>query len=165
MAENKMGKTVDRHSYEKKDGEWIIKSTYSIDFEPIEYNSENLDKVIKLVKNNLDTSLLSSSYKKENKHNVYYGHCYHSTQAIYYLMDTDKLVPYSGKDDNGELHWWLQDGDKIIDATSEQYINKGISPPYEKGKQSKWYGWKNRPHKRSLSLIKRVLMDIFYESI
>jgi hypothetical protein len=66
------------------------------------------------------------------------------------------LKPYSAKDDRGDTHWWLQDGDTIIDATAEQYTFRGVKPPYDKGKESKWYGWKNRPHKKSLILIKRV---------
>ena len=40
---------------------------------------------------------------------ILWNHCYHSTQALYYLMDTDKLVPMKGK---RETHWWLQDDDK-----------------------------------------------------
>ena len=74
-------------------------------------------------------------------------------------MDTDKLQPMSGKDYRDEIHWWLQDGDKIYDLTAEQYYTVGKIPPYHHGKKSKWYGWKGRPHQRSLNLMVRVLGD------
>lgn len=152
-----MLKTVTRNSYKKIDETWIVNKKYSIEFEPFEYNNENILLIVELVKNCLDLSLLEKKYRNENRINKMYGHCYHSTQAIYYLMDTDKLIPYSAKDDRNDVHWWLQDGNTIIDATVEQYSIRGVLPPYEKGKVSKWYGWKNRPHKKSLVLIKRIL--------
>ena len=31
------------------------------------------------------------------------------------------------------------------------------TPPYESGKKSKWYGWKQRPQQITLDLMKRVL--------
>ena len=91
--------------------------------------------------------------------NKFYGHCYHSTQALYYLIDTDRLVPMSGEDYRGEKHWWLQDGDKIYDATVNQYLDKKQDPPYNEGRKSKWYGWKQRPHQITLELMKRVLTN------
>ena len=89
----------------------------------------------------------------------FYGHCYHSSHALFFLMDTDKLVPMSGKDYRSEVHWWLADEEKIYDATANQYLDKGQIPPYNEGKRSKWYGWKQRPHQSSLALTIRVLGD------
>ena len=77
--------------------------------------------------------------------------------ALYYLMDTNKLVPMKGKDYRGETHWWLQDDDKIYDVTADQYYSVDQTPPYEHGKKSKWYGWKQRPQQITLNLMKRVL--------
>ena len=51
----------------------------------------------------------------------YYGHCYHASQALYYLMNTDQLKGYSAEDYRGEKHWWLQEGDQVFDVTSDQY--------------------------------------------
>ena len=96
-------------------------------------------------------------YPQDKLINKYYGHCYHSTQALYYLMDTDTLVPMKGKDYIGETHWWLQDDDKIYDVTADQYYSVDQTPPYEHGKKSKWYGWKQRPQQITLNLMKRVL--------
>ena len=91
--------------------------------------------------------------------NKYYGHCYHSSQALHYLMDCNILTPMSGEDYRGEKHWWLQDGQKIYDCTAKQYLDKGEHPPYNTGKKTNWYGWKQRPQQISLTLMKRVLDD------
>ena len=53
-------------------------------------------------------------------------------------------------------HWWLEDNDKIIDITADQYFNVNKTPPYDKGKKSNWYGWKNRPHRKSQNLMHEV---------
>ena len=89
----------------------------------------------------------------------YYGHCYHSSQALFFLMDTDKLVPFSAVDFRDEKHWWLQDGNTIYDVTEDQYYLRSKVPPHSKGKKSVWYGWKQRPQQITLELMKRVLCD------
>ena len=98
-------------------------------------------------------------YPDDIKTNKYYGHCYHASQALYYLIDTDRLVPMSGEDYRGEKHWWLQDDSIIYDVTEDQYYSKSKVPPHSKGKKTDWYGWKKRPHQSSLELMKRVLGD------
>ena len=128
-----------------------------LSFEPYKYTEDNMNLVMGLIRNNLTPDLLSTRYRSGNVTNPMYGHCYHSTQALYYLMDTDLLIPMSGIDYRDDYHWWLQDRDKIYDVTSEQYYSVGQQPPYETGKKDKWYGWGKRPHQRSLNLIVRVL--------
>jgi hypothetical protein len=128
-----------------------------LSFEPYRYSENNMSLVMGLIRNQLTPDLLTPKYLPENVVNPMYGHCYHSTQALYYLMDTDLLIPMSGVDYRGDYHWWLQDGDKIYDVTAGQYYSVGKLPPYESGKKSKWYGWGQRPHQRSLDLIVRVL--------
>ena len=87
-----------------------------------------------------------------------YGHCYHTTQAMYYLLDTDTLDIMSAIDWRGDKHWWLRDREtnNDIDMTVEQYYGIGKEPPHKDGKISKWYGWKHRPHGRTLKLIKKM---------
>jgi len=72
-------------------------------------------------------------------------------------MDTDRLVSMKGEDYRGESHWWLQDEDKIYDVTADQYYSVDKTPPYESGKKTKWYGWKQRPQQITLDLMKRIL--------
>ena len=146
-------KTVERHRYKDKK----IFQTRTLEFQPYRYSENNMALVMGLIARNLTPDLLTPKYREENLINPKYGHCYHSTQALFYLMDTDKLQPMSGIDYRGETHWWLQDKDNVYDLTAEQYFSVGKYPPYSVGKKSKWYGWKGRPHQRSLNLIVRVL--------
>ena len=149
-------KLVERHRY-NKDKE--IFQTRTLSFEPYNYSENNMVLVMGLIRKNLTPDLLTPKYRSENLTNPTFGHCYHASQALFYLMDTDKLVPMSAIDYRGDHHWWLQDDSKIYDITSDQYYTVGKLPPHDKGKQSKWYGWQGRPHQRSLNLIVRVLGD------
>ena len=152
-------KVVERHKY---DGAKIIGSRRLV-FEPYEFSPANMCLVMGLIQKNLTEDLLkgrkSLMYPDDKGVNKYYGHCYHSSQALYYLIDTDKLVPMSGEDYRGEKHWWLQHGDNVYDCTAEQYLAKGKLPPYNTGKKTNWYGWKQRPQQVSLNLMKTVLGD------
>ena len=153
-------RTIERHKYQ---GQKIIK-TRRLTFDPYRYSQNNVALVMGLIRRNLTPNLLSPKYRDENLKNPTYGHCYHSTQAMYYLMDTDRLQPMSGVDYRGDIHWWLQDGELIYDITAEQYYTVGKLPPYHNGKKSQWYGWKGRPHQRSLNLMVRVLGDKVVDS-
>ena len=148
-------KNIQRHRYKDKK----IFETRTLSFDAYSYSE--IDLVIGLIQDNLTPDLLkgrkSLMYPSDVLTNKYYGHCYHSSQALYYLIDTDKLVSMSGEDYRGEKHWWLQDGQKIYDCTANQYIDKGENPPYNIGKKTNWYGWKQRPQQISLELMKRVL--------
>jgi len=152
-----MIKTVNRHRYKDKK----IFQTRTLSFDAYPYSE--IDLVIGLIQDNLTSDLLkgrkSLMHKGDIKTNKYYGHCYHSSQALHYLMDCDTLIPMSGEDYRGEKHWWLQDGEKIYDCTAKQYHDKGKLPPYNTGKKTSWYGWKQRPQQVSLKLMKRVLGD------
>jgi len=148
-------KTVERHRYRDKE----IFQTRTLVFEPFEYNRKQ--EVMELIRNNLTPDLLGGRkkllYPNDILTNKMYGHCYHASQALFYLIDTDKLVPMSGEDYREEKHWWLQDGENVYDVTAEQYFSVGKEPPHDKGKKSKWYGWKQRPQQISLDLMVRVL--------
>lgn len=150
-------KIIERHRYNNKE----IFETRRLIFTPFSYTEKNMSLVVGLIRRYLSSDLLKGRkklmYPDDVNTNPCYGHCYHSSQALYYLMDTDKLVPMSAEDYRGEKHWWLQDGDKIYDVTAEQYYCVGKLPPYENGKKSKWYGWKGRPQQISLDLMIRVL--------
>jgi hypothetical protein len=150
-------KIIERHRYKDKE----IFQTRRLTFEPFKYTEKNMCLVIGLIRKNLSSDLLkgrkSLMYPDDVNFNPCYGHCYHSSQALVYLMDTDLLYPMSAEDYRGEKHWWVQNGDKIYDCTAEQYFSVGKLPPYEQGKKSRWYGWKERPQQISLELMKKVL--------
>ena len=150
--------TLERHRYNDNNE---ISHTRRLTFEAYEYNEKNMCLVMGLVRRNLTPDLLKGRkklmYPNDVQTNKYYGHCYHATQALFYLMNTNQLVSMSAGDYRGEKHWWLQNGEKIYDVTAEQYYSVGKLPPHENGKKSKWYGWKQRPQQISLDLMVRVL--------
>ena len=158
-------KIVVRHSY--KDGE--ISETRTLRFLPFYYTEKITESVMNVIRIQLSPDLLTKKYREENVTNPMYGHCYHSTQALFYLLDTDKLVPMSGIDYRNDTHWWLQDGETIYDVTADQYYSVGQVPPYATGKKTAWYGWKQRPHQRSLNLMMKVLyacnIEYCYETL
>ena len=148
-------KLIERHRYKGKE----IFQTRTMTFEP--YPMTEIESVMGLIRDCLSPELLkgrkSLMFPEDALTNKYYGHCYHSSQALYYLMDTDRLVSMKGEDYRGESHWWLQDEDEIYDITADQYYSVDKTPPYESGKKTNWYGWKQRPQQISLDLMKRVL--------
>ena len=149
-------KNIQRHRYKDKK----IFETRTLSFDPYSYSE--IDLVIGLIQDNLSSDLLKGKrlkYPSDVLTNRFYGHCYHASQALFYLMDCDTLIPMSGEDYRGEKHWWLQDDVKIYDCTADQYIAIGETPPYNTGKKSVWYGWKQRPQQITLELMKRVLGD------
>ena len=150
-------KRVERSRYDN-DGQPF--ETRVLSFEPFSYNPTVIDVLIKIIAQQLTPDLLTVKYREENVTNPMFGHCYHSTQALFYLIDTDKLIPMSGIDYRNDTHWWLQDGETIYDVTADQYYSVGQVPPHAVGKRSKWYGWKQRPHQRTLKLMMKVLDNI-----
>ena len=149
-------KVIERNRY---DGKKVFE-TRTLTFEP--YSYDEIDDVIVEIQKNLSGDLLKGKrlkYGADVQKYKFYGHCYHSSQALFFLMDTDRLVPYSAVDFRDEKHWWLQDGNTIYDVTEDQYYLRSKVPPHSKGKKSVWYGWKQRPQQITLELMKRVLTD------
>ena len=155
-------KIVVRNKYEGND----IKETRTLTFEP--YSYDEIEDVIVKIQENLSGDLLKGKrlkYGADVLKYKFYGHCYHSSQALFFLMDTDKLVPFSAVDFRDEKHWWLQDGNTIYDVTEDQYYLRSKVPPHSKGKKSVWYGWKQRPQQITLELMKRVLDNRLFSDI
>jgi hypothetical protein len=158
-------KTVERHRYRDKQ----IFETRRLVFEPYDYTEKTICLVMGLIERNLTPDLLKGRkklmYPGDVLTNKMYGHCYQSAQALYYLMNTDQLIPMSADDYREEKHWWLQNGERIYDITEGQYYSVGKFPPHHQGKKSNWYGWKQRPQQISLDLMVRVLGDRLIEDI
>jgi len=118
---------------------------------------DDLEMVKNKIVDNLEPKFCPPKFREINENNPLFGHCYHTTQAMYYFFKDANLKAMSAKCQGpAEQHWWLQDGDEIIDITAEQYDMFDFGPPYDKGKETKWYGWKNRPHRRTQELMKLV---------
>ena len=153
---------LERHSYKKIHDNWEITKTVKLYYERVPYSLSSLSVCSKKLEDCLTPDLVTKKYREENQNNPMYGHCYHTTQAMFYLLDTDTLDIMSGIDWRGDKHWWLRD--RItgyeVDMTVDQYYSIDKQPPYDTGKISKWYGWKHRPHMRTLKLIMRMQPDI-----
>ena len=132
----------------------------------LEYNQysypDDLDMVIKSIQDNLDIKFCPAKFREINmgssligtERNQYFGHCYHAMQALFYFFKDAGLKAMSAKCVGpAGHHWWLQDGDKIIDPTAEQYDAFDFDPPYQNGKETAWMGWKNRPHRKTQDLM------------
>ena len=147
-------KFVERHRYKDKK----IFQTRTLKFNP--YPMTEIELVMGLIVSNLKPEMVSKKYREENATNPMFGHCYHSSQALFHLMDTDVLEQRTAIDYHDEAHWWLVDNttDKIYDITADQYYHVGQTPPYP-GKKKPWYGWKQRPHQKTLDLMVLVLGD------
>jgi len=155
-CDNGTAKLVRPKTWDKITKDWK-ESCDVIEFIPYQYNQKNIDKVCSLVKTNLTNDMRSEKYK-EHKNNPMFGHCVHSSQAIFWLIDTAYFISMRGEDITGELHWWLLDTntDKIIDATKEQFDMFDYEPPYDSGKKTTWHTWKGVPKKQTLDLIQKI---------
>ena len=159
--------TIDRHSYEKINGVWEIIKTVTLHYELIPYSLSSLSACSVKLEECLTPDILTPKYREENQNNPMYGHCYHTTQAMFYLLDTDTLDIMCGTDWRDDKHWWLKDRETgyEVDMTSDQYYSIGKEPPYNEGKISKWYGWKGRPHMRTFKLIQRLQPEATLETV
>ena len=148
-------KTVERRRYRDKKAFQIR----TLEYEP--FPMTEIESVMKRIASNLEPNMVTKKYREENATNPMFGHCYHSSQALFYLMDTDVLEQRTAIDYHDCSHWWLVDTttDKVYDITADQYYHVGQTPPYVDGKKKPWYGWKQRPHQRTLDLMVRVLGD------
>ena len=146
-------RTVERRRYRDKKPFQIRTLT----FEP--YPMTEIESIMKSIANNLTPEMVTKKYREKNSSNPMFGHCYHSSQALFHLMDTDVLEQRTAIDYHGCSHWWLADKttEKIYDITADQYYHVGQTPPYVDGKKKPWYGWKQRPHQRTLDLMVKVL--------
>ncbi len=155
-----------RNSYTKVDGDWVVTKSTTLVYQKVPYTYGYVELLKQKIQDALTPDLLTKKYRKINETNPLYGHCYHATQAMYYLLDCDTLISYSGKDWRGEDHWWLTNSEDgyIIDVTADQYYSIGEKPPHDVGKPTKWYGWKGRVHKRTMVLMQKIQSDVaFFE--
>lgn len=85
----------------------------------------------------LTPDLLKPAFKHmADPENPTAGHCYHAAEAAYHLLGGQESgwKPRFFREDDGITHWWLVKDGEIIDPTADQYLSKGLTPPYESGK-------------------------------
>ena len=122
----------------------------------ISYDKENLDKVSKLIIDNLTSDLVAVKFRKRNSIEPLFGHCYAASACLQKIFGSENIKLYHAKDDEDIWHWWTVDKDKeIIDLTADQYYSTGRTPPYDKGKKAGQLGWGYR--KKVQKLLTKVL--------
>lgn len=106
-----------------KNNNWAVKNWDVLEYRRFPYTKNNLQKCNRDILDNLETSYLNKIYLAGNVNNPLYGYCYLATQTLFYLLQTERLFPYSGVDDLGNIHSWLVDDvtGEIIDLTASQY--------------------------------------------
>ena len=103
----------------------------------LEYNKNNRDKVIDIIKDKLTSDLLPKKWVNRNKGNRMFGHC-HNASATFKKIFGKQVELRRALDDDGIWHWWCVDKDNnIIDITADQYYSEGRQPPWEKTKGEK----------------------------
>ena len=122
----------------------------------ISYDKENLDKVSKLIIDNLTSDLVAVKFRKRNSIEPLFGHCYAASACLQKIFGSKNIKLYHAKDDEDIWHLWTVDKDKeIIDLTADQYYSTGRTPPYDKGKKAGQLGWGYR--KKVQKLLAKVL--------
>lgn len=104
--------------------------------------------IIKYIQDSLTDELLKKQFRRNRP---LAGHCYVASETAYYLF-ARKLgyKPYFIKHE-GQPHWFLKSGTKVIDITASQFYTK---VPYELGRCIGFLT--KRPSKRAQIVIKRV---------
>jgi len=105
------------------------------------------------IQEKLTEDLLSPKYRKlinENSHQVE-GHCYVASEVFYHLYGKDRgFKPHVIR--LGDFtHWFLKNGDDIIDITKEQF---DIPIDYSKGRGCGFLT--KQPSKRAKKLMDRL---------
>lgn len=128
----------------------------------MDYNEENLQKVISSIRNNLTIDLLPKKMQDRNINggsNGTYGHCHTAAGVIYKIFGSKNVHTHKALDDEGLYHWWIVDkNEKIIDPTHEQYTLLGRTPPYARGKKAPLLGFEYR--KRVSALLEKVKKEL-----
>lgn len=71
------------------------------------------------------------------------GHCALATetlQALLYECGQTQWKARVAQDPEGGTHWWLTDGQNILDPTLEQYTHYDEEPPYDAGRPAGFQG-------------------------
>lgn len=122
--------------------------------------NKEINDLISAIQSVLTEDLLTPKYKNKERNHITEGHCYICSEALYHMMGGkgSGLFPQVASWSEGDerlSHWYLIDKDKnIVDPTKEQFLVKGINPPYNLGHGC---GYLTKlPSKRASVIILRV---------
>lgn len=114
------------------------------------------------VRASLTPDLLKPEYRERNKDNPFYGHCYVASEALFHLLnqhgDRD-WHPVRARDNEGTVHWWLENKDGwILDPTEDQYPDDAAAP-HDHGRRAGFLT--KQPSKRAQVVIDRVNKSLY----
>ena len=125
----------------------------------LDYNKENLNLVIDIIKQNLTPDLLPKKWVERNSTNPMFGHCHTASGCLQKVFGTKTIKLYRALDDEGIWHWWVVDvNGQLIDLTADQYYSQGRNPPYNDGQKASILGFDYR--KRVLRLLDKVSKEL-----
>lgn len=121
----------------------------------------DIQKLIGELQNQLLDDLLQPLDVRQEKQNLTVLNSYTSSEALYHILGGQhvSLTPMAATfEQYGQkvTHWWLKDKNgRIIDPTVQQFVNIGIQPPYEAGKESSFLT--KTPSKDAQRIISKML--------
>jgi transposase len=103
----------------------------------------------------VENARLKADLKRKHE---FAGPCVVTTMTALYLLDDERFVPFSCKDQVGIRHWWFVDIDdnETFDPTGTQYNKRELENLHRSGKPTPYYGWGQRPATRFLDLISGI---------
>lgn len=117
----------------------------------------NIKDFMDKIRQCMTPDLLKPQYKTENASNPMFGHCYVASEVLYHnIKNYGNYSACCARDEQEIVHWWIVDNDtsNIYDVTSDQYYNKGLIPPYSKGKKTGFLT--KKPSKRAMIVMERL---------
>lgn len=106
-----------------------------------------MDSLAHKIRRHLTPDLLKPEYRGAS--HPYAGHCYVASEAYWHL--TGKRYKPMVIRHEGGTHWFLRDGDRVIDLTAEQF---STPIPYD---AARGCGFLTRePSKRARELMRRI---------
>ena len=127
----------------------------------LDYNKENLNLVIDIIKQNLTPDLLPKKWVERNSTNPMFGHCHTASGCLQKIFGTKEIKLYRALDDENIYHWWAVDREgNIIDITADQYWSTKRKPPYLEGTKAGLLGFEYK--KRVLRLLDKVTNQLHH---
>ena len=90
----------------------------------LKYDKENLDKVSKLILDNLTPDLVAVKFRARNAVQPLFGYCYPASACLQKIFGSKNIKLYHAKDDEDIWHWWTVDKDgQIISGDMKKIKN------------------------------------------
>ena len=96
----------------------------------------NHRRLIQSIQESLSPDLLKPRYRAAAANQCReFGHCYLAAETLWHMLGgrRQRFSPRWARCDDGDTHWWLQDGNEILDPTSPQFTQEELKALYPNG--------------------------------